>query len=60
MPNHHGTLPILNNQLRNVVHITNNVWAAIYRSVAKDSARNCLHPGIQSNVDGERQRLEPF
>ena len=36
------------------------VWAAVYRNVAEDSARNRLHPGTQSDVDGERQRLEPF
>ena len=29
-------------------------------NVAEDSARNRLHPGTQSDVDGERQRLEPF
>ena len=43
-----------------VVYITDFVWAAVYRNVAEDSARNRLHPGTQSDVDGERQRLEPF
>ena len=43
----------------NVVYITNCVWAVVY-SFAQDLAGNRLHSGIQSNVDGERQRLEPF
>ena len=44
---------------RNVAFITNCVWAAVYRNVAEDSARNRLHPGIQSDVEGERQQLKP-
>ena len=31
-----------------------------YKNVGEVSVRNRLHPGIQSDVDGERQRLEPF
>ena len=46
--------------VKNVVYITNSVWAVVYRNVAEDLARNRLHPGTQSDVDGERQRLEPF
>ena len=45
---------------RNVVYITNCIWAAVYRNVAEDSARNRLHPVTQSDIDGERQQLEPF
>ena len=45
---------------KNVVYITNSVWAVVYRNVAEDSARNRLHPGTQSDVYGKRQRLEPF
>ena len=41
-------------------NVTNSVWAVVYRNVAEDSARNRLHPGTQSDVDGKRQRLEPF
>ena len=43
-----------------VVYITDCVWAAVYRNVAENSARNRLHPGTQSDVDGEQQRLEPI
>ena len=46
--------------LKNVVYITNSVWAVVDRNVGEDLARNRLHPGTQSDVDGERQRLEPF
>ena len=42
----------LNYYKRNIEFITNCVWAAVYRNVAEDSARNRLH---QSNVDSERQ-----
>ena len=42
------------------IYITICVWAAVYRNVAEDSARNRLHPGTQSDVEGELQRLEPF
>ena len=45
---------------RNIVYITNCIWAVVYRNVAKDAARNCLHPCVQSNVDGKQQQLEPF
>jgi len=45
---------------KNVVYITNSVWAVVYRNVAEDSARNRPHPGTQSGVYGERQRLKPF
>ena len=40
--------------------MTNCVCATVYRNVAQDSARKRLHPGIQSDIDGERQQLEPF
>ena len=46
--------------MKNVVYITNSVWAVVDRNVGEDLARNRLHPGTQSDVDGERQRLEPF
>ena len=46
--------------IKNVVYITNSVWAVVYRNVAEDLARNRLHPDTQSDVDGEQQRLEPF
>jgi len=42
---------------RNVVYITNCIWAAVYKNVAEDSARSRLYPGIQSELDGKRQRL---
>ena len=32
----------------------------VYKNVAEDSARNRLHPGTQSDVYGEQQRLEAF
>ena len=56
-PQHIGSLTV---RVGYVVYITDFVWAAVYRNVAEDSARNRLHPGTQSDVDGERQRLEPF
>jgi len=31
-----------------------------YRNIAEDSERKYLHVGIQSDVDSERQQLEPF
>ena len=31
-----------------------------YRNIAEDSERKHLHVGIQSDVDSERQQLEPF
>ena len=52
----HYTMQISKKFHRNVVFITNCVWAA----AAEDSQRNRLHTGIQSDVDGEQQRLEPF
>ena len=36
---------------RNVVYITNCIWAVIYRNVAE---RNHLYPGIQSDIDCKR------
>ena len=30
------------------------------RGLQEFCLRNCLHRGIQSDVDGERQRLKPF
>ena len=59
MYNHHST-PKITPVDKNVVFITNCVWAVVYRDVAEDLATNCLHPGIQSDVDGKRQRLQPF
>ena len=54
MRNHYSTLHILNSTEKNVVYITNSVWAVVYRNVAEDLARNRLHPGTQSDVDGQR------
>ena len=52
LPQHIGTIHVTKGY---VVYITDCVWAADYRNSAEDSVRNRLHPGTQSNVNGERQ-----
>ena len=56
----HQHIGMINLKRGYVVYIIDCVWAAVYRNVAEDSARNRLHPSTQSDVDGKRQQLEPF
>ena len=45
---------------RNVVFIISCVWAAVYRNADEVFGKNCLHPCIQSAVNGKQQQLETF